>query len=264
MAVFALTSIAGSPGVTTTAVAWAYLASTPTLLVEADPVGGSAVLAGVMRGEHPHDVSVLDLAGQPVEGYSYYVHERSLLLPETRDRRVLPGIAAPAQAKVLRGMWADLAASLEGLSAETGITVLIDCGRFGHPETPYPLLERADAVLALTHASLPGINATHLGLDALRHLVSSTGTQRRLGVVTLSGGKDSLRPYGGKEVAAVTSPTEVIASLDYDPRRAAVYSGGVAPARGHDFSGYVRSVKSLTSAADKLVAAAREITGVSA
>lgn len=261
MAVYALTSIAGSPGVTTTAVAWAYLASTPTLLVEADPVGGSAILAGVMRGEQPHDVSVIDLAGQPVQGYAYYVHERAVMLPDTRDRLVLPGVAAPAQAKVLRGMWADLAVSLQSLSAETGMTVLVDCGRFGHPETPYPVLERADAVLALTHASLPGINATYLGLEALREVVASTGTQRRLGVVTLEGGKDSLRPYSTKEVAAITAPTEVIASLEHDPRRAAVYSGGVAPTRGHDFSGYVRSVKSLITAADKLVGTAHEITG---
>ena len=68
MSVYALTSISGSPGVTTTAVAWAYLSPTPTLIVEADPTGGSPILAGVMRGEQPPDVSIIDLVGQPVDG----------------------------------------------------------------------------------------------------------------------------------------------------------------------------------------------------
>lgn len=261
MSVYALTSINGSPGVTTTAIAWAYLASTPTLVVEADPLGGSAILAGVMRGEHAHDVSIIDLVGQPVDGYAYYAHERSLLLPSTTDRRVLPGIAAPEQAKALASTWGPLGASLQQLSRETGSTVLIDCGRFGHPHTPYPLIERADAVLVFTHASLPGINAAHLGLENLRKVVGSSGTQRRMGVVTLGGGKDALRPYSTREVAHATAPTEVIASLDYEPRRAAVYSGGVHPTRGHDFSGYVRSVKALISAGDRLVGTAHEITG---
>ncbi|MDN5746026.1 MAG: hypothetical protein L0H31_12995, partial [Nocardioidaceae bacterium] len=127
--------------------------------------------------------------------------------------------------------------------------------------TPYPLIERADAVLVFTHASLPGINAAHLGLENLRKVVGSSGTQRRMGVVTLGGGKDALRPYSTREVAHATAPTEVIASLDYEPRRAAVYSGGVHPTRGHDFSGYVRSVKALISAGDRLVGTAHEITG---
>lgn len=261
MSVYALTSISGSPGVTTTAVAWAYLSPTPTLIVEADPTGGSPILAGVMRGEQPHDVSIIDLVGQPVDGYAYYVNERSLPLPGATDRRVLPGIAAPEQAKALSSTWAQLGTSLEQLSRETGMTVLIDCGRVGHVHTPYPLIERADAVLAFTHASLPALNATHLGLEALRKITSSTGTQRRLGVVALSGGKDSLRPYSSNEVAGVTAPTEVIASLDFEPRRAAVYSGGVHPTRGHDFSGYVRSVKALITAGDRLVGAVRNVTG---
>lgn len=261
MSVYALTSINGSPGVTTTAVAWAYLSSTPTLIIEADPTGGSPILAGLMRGEHPHNVSIIDLVGQPTDGYAYYVHERSLPLPSTNDRRVLPGIAAPEQAKALTSMWGPLGTSLQQLSHETGITVLIDCGRTGHPNTPYALMERADALLVLTHASLPGINATHLGLEPLRQLAAATGTQRRLGVVTLGGGKDGLRPYSAKEVAAATTPTEVIAEIDHDPRRAAVYSGGAQPARGHDFSPYVRSIKTLINAGDKLIGTVHESTG---
>ena len=49
MALIVLTSAAGSPGVTTTAVGLALTWPRPVLLVEADPTGGSAVLAGYFR-----------------------------------------------------------------------------------------------------------------------------------------------------------------------------------------------------------------------
>ena len=56
MAVIALTSASGSPGVTTTAVALAFLWPRPVVLVEADPTGGSAILAGYFRGTREYDV----------------------------------------------------------------------------------------------------------------------------------------------------------------------------------------------------------------
>ena len=50
MAVIALASASGSPGVTTTALGLAMLWPRPVLLVEADPTGGSGLLAGYFRG----------------------------------------------------------------------------------------------------------------------------------------------------------------------------------------------------------------------
>ena len=47
MAIVCLTSASGSPGVTTTAVGIAFCWPRPALLVEADPTGGSGVLAGI-------------------------------------------------------------------------------------------------------------------------------------------------------------------------------------------------------------------------
>ena len=46
MAVVCLTSASGSPGVTATAVGLAFCWPRPVLLVEADPTGGSGILAG--------------------------------------------------------------------------------------------------------------------------------------------------------------------------------------------------------------------------
>ena len=52
MAVVALASASGSPGVTTTALGLALLWPRPVLLVEADPTGGSR-LAGRLLPWHP-------------------------------------------------------------------------------------------------------------------------------------------------------------------------------------------------------------------
>src|SRR5690349_21501210 len=62
MAVIALTSASGSPGVTTTAVGLSLLWPRPVLLVEADPTGGSGILAGYFRGSHEYDAGLVELA----------------------------------------------------------------------------------------------------------------------------------------------------------------------------------------------------------
>ena len=62
MALIVLTSASGSPGVTTTALALALTWRRPALLVEADPTGGSAVLAGYFRGRAAPTDSLIDLA----------------------------------------------------------------------------------------------------------------------------------------------------------------------------------------------------------
>lgn len=60
MAIITLTSASGSPGVTTTALGLALVWPRPVVLVEADPTGGSALLAGYWRGQLDH-VGLLDL-----------------------------------------------------------------------------------------------------------------------------------------------------------------------------------------------------------
>jgi len=54
MAVLALTSAKGAPGVSTAALAMTLLWPRPALLLEADPTGGSSVLAGYLRGTVDH------------------------------------------------------------------------------------------------------------------------------------------------------------------------------------------------------------------
>ena len=62
MAVIALTSASGSPGVTTTAFGMALLWPRPVLLLEADPTGGSGLLAGYFRGTREYVGGLIELA----------------------------------------------------------------------------------------------------------------------------------------------------------------------------------------------------------
>ena len=68
MAVIALASAAGSPGVTTSALGLALTWPRPVLLIEADPTGGSAMLAGFFRGTTAHTAGLIDLAWAHREG----------------------------------------------------------------------------------------------------------------------------------------------------------------------------------------------------
>ena len=56
MTLTVLTSASGSPGVSTSALGMSLAWSKPVLLVEADPTGGSAILAGWFHGRPPHDL----------------------------------------------------------------------------------------------------------------------------------------------------------------------------------------------------------------
>ena len=67
MAVIALTSASGSPGVTTTAVGLALLWPRPVILVDADPTGGPGILAGYFRGTREYEAGLIELALSPAD-----------------------------------------------------------------------------------------------------------------------------------------------------------------------------------------------------
>ena len=115
MAVIALTSASGSPGVTTTAVALAFLWPRPVVLVEADPTGGSAILAGYFRGTRGYDVGIVELALSALSP-SDALREAIGLIPDTHVS-LLAGTRSRTQAAALRDVWTPLAETLGQLKA---------------------------------------------------------------------------------------------------------------------------------------------------
>lgn len=220
MALVGLTSLSGSPGVTTTAVAWATCSQTPTLLVEADLTGGSPILAGRFRSTVPHERSLLALATYDVESSTLDVlREQALDLPgAVADSKVVPGLAEQSQATALTGLWPDLGVALQDLSSQQGIDVLVDLGRLS-PATPWSLVGHLEQLLVMGQATLPGLITLHNNLPTLTGRL----TQTALGVVLVTPDREG---FGVKEAAQVLTPVPVLTALPYLPRPAAAYSLG--------------------------------------
>lgn len=127
MAIICLASAAGSPGVTTTAVGLAFCWPRPVLLVEADPTGGSGILAGFLKGTTPYDVGLVELALSPLDTADAL---RDVVRPLSPSVGLLAGTRTHTQATALRDVWSPLAVALQDLDA-SGQDVIVDAGRLG-------------------------------------------------------------------------------------------------------------------------------------
>lgn len=223
MGIFALTSAAGSPGATTTALGMALHWPQEVLLIEADPIGGSAILAGHFRGEVAHP----DTAMQLWEGSRQGQMERMLRevpLKLTERASFVPGPAGAAQAMGLRDLWPALAPQLHRLS-EMGVDVIIDLGRWGHAAFALPLALCADEVVLVLRADLVSAAA-----------VAAMNLPDGMPVSALVVGPG--RPYGAKTVEQVVKIP--VRAIPWAPEEAAVLSHGAAPRK--------RSSKKLSAA----------------
>jgi hypothetical protein len=245
MAVICLTSAAGSPGVTTTALGLAFCWPRPVLLVEADPTGGSGILAGFLKGTTPYDVGLLELALSPL---SVADALRDVVRPLSPSISLVAGLRTHAQAPALRDLWQPLAAALDDLETN-GQDVIVDAGRLGLLGSPQPLLENADLTLIVTRATLPAISAARSWAEAVRQ--PGTGW-RHPGLVLVGEG----RPYRDAEVAKVLG-IPVMADLPDDPEAAAVYHRGAAPARHLETGPYVRSLQAAAQSIRAQIARSR-------
>ncbi len=268
MAVLALTSAKGAPGVSTTALAMTLLWPRAALLAECDPAGGSSVLAGYLRGTVEHSRGLLPLAlAQRHQSLEQALWPQTVPLtgdPHAAsaaagagDRWVLPGLSDAAQAPSTAALWGPLGSLLASLE-RAGTDVVVDAGRLGTAHAPTGLLRQADLVLLVMGTSLPAVVAARARLSLLREDLSVPGTAGRdgclssLGLLLVGEG----RPYSAKEIAAACG-VPVVASLAWDPASAEVLAAGAAPGRRFDSSPLVRSTRAAISASSKLIAQRR-------
>ena len=242
MVFIALASAAGSPGVTTTAVGLALTSDRPTLLVEADPTGGSAVLAGFFRGTCEHAGGLLDLVWAHREGRLVDQLPASTMRFPDSTATLLPGVRSHAQARNAAPIWEPLAAALRELRA-TGQDVVVDAGRLGLAGSPEPLLHAADVALLVVRSDLVAVSAARSWVPALRDGFDRMGAADRLGLLLVGPG----RPYAAREVAAVLG-VPVVASLAWSDQGAAVFSRGARPPRRFPSSAYVQSLRTAWTA----------------
>lgn len=248
MGVYALTSIAGAPGVTTTAVAWAMTSGRPTVVIEADLTGGSPILAGVFRSEKPHTTSLLALSTRPAgTTLLEQLWDQAIGFPGGRERYLVPGIAEATQASALTPLWEPLGAAAQELSQESGVDVIIDAGRLHRASALTPLLAAADTVLVCTWSHLVGLHTAVTGLDQLRRRLGDI-TADRVGIVAVTSATQS---FSHSAVAKVMAPSPVLAQLPWAPAAAGHYFLGAPAPRKGERRKYTRAIAALAAAAEQ-------------
>lgn len=209
----------GSPGVTATALGLALHWPRPVVLVDADPAGGSALLAGFFRGQ-------LDQPGL----VDLVIAHRSDLLAEAVPRLLFPlegsrasvlfGARSVDQASGVAALWQPLLEVLRDLDP-AGTDVIVDAGRLGWTGWPRALVDGADVVLLTVGSGLPSLAAARSWAATLAGDESPVHTSQLLIV-------GEGRPYSAKEVAR-TLGMPVLGAVDWSPALAAVYSHGEQP-----------------------------------
>lgn len=246
MAVIALASATGAPGVTTTATGLAAFWPQPCLLLEADLSGGS-LIAGWYAGSLKRDKSLSQVAISKARNPRAPLPLTDNLIAlsaETPDKQVLLGLTTGAQAIAMEPYWADLARDLAEFSAE-GTDVIIDLGRLRLPRDDRErLLRQVDLLLLVTSTDLPMAAAT---IDVAGHLKQTLGSSGRLtplGLLTI-GPARRMRIKTLQERAGIPH----LERLPADPVRAEPITYGSQKPRRYETSQYVTA---LTKAAKDL------------
>ncbi|GAB3818839.1 ParA family protein [Micromonospora zhanjiangensis] len=223
MAVIALVSAKGSPGVTTAALACTLSWHHRVVLAECDPAGGS-VLAGYLGGvlDGPRGIGELAV-GELRDGNletAFWSQLVDLDAPR-RERLLLPGVVDPVQAGSVSPLWQRFADFFAGLGrGRPAYDVIVDCGRLHVVGPPWPLLRAADVVLVVTAAHLPDLSSARATVRAIeRDFTEHRVPPGSLRLLLVGDG------HGRGEVSkALRLP--VIAHLPHDPRTAEVLSHG--------------------------------------
>ena len=224
MAVIALVSAKGSPGVTTTALAFTLSWSRRTILAECDPAGGS-VMDGYLQAQLDGNRGLLPLAVAELRNdrmaAEFWTQLVDLDAPK-RERLLLPGLTDAAQAGSLIPIWDRFALHFAQLEyANPSYDVIADCGRLAVGGPPWPLLCAADAVLLVIRPTLPSISAALPAAEVLRRqLTETTASTSSLALLVVGSG-----PYRPDEIARQLK-APVLTAMPYDPKTAAVLSGG--------------------------------------
>ncbi|MBB5829586.1 ParA family protein [Micromonospora carbonacea] len=223
MAIIALVSAKGSPGVTASALACALTWHRRLILAECDPAGGS-ILAGYLGGALDGPRGIGELAvGELRDGSletAFWSQLVDLDAPR-RERLLLPGVVDPAQAGSVAPLWqrfTDFFLDLE--RGDPPYDVLVDCGRLQVAGPPWPVLRAAAVVLLVTRARLPDLSAT----QAMVRAIERDFTEHRVPPGTLR-----LLPVGdghGRGEISKALRLPVIARLPDDPRTAEVLTLG--------------------------------------
>lgn len=254
MATIFLCSVAGSPGVTTTAVGLAEVWPRPVIVVEADTSKPSSIIPGYMEGQLDNSRGLMQLAVQSQRqglGNEALWDQLVPLAPDLEKadpasrKYLLSAIPNVSAARNMTGLWSDLAVLLSQQS-ESGVDVIIDAGRYTPEDARTPLLQMAETALVLTRPVLPDLAALVDPLAGMRDILSRVGHQDYLGLVLM---KSTTGNFSSGDIEKSLN-TPAIGKIGWDPANAAVYSQGAARPRTFKKSEVLSGFRALAAAVD--------------
>lgn len=252
MALIVLASASGSPGVTTTALGLALSWPRPVVLVDADPVGGSSMLAGYFRGDVAHTDAMVTLVMAHRDGRLGQALADVLMPIPGSQAWLLPGPRSHAQAGSLTELWGPLTFALRALE-RTGQDVIADVGQLGMAWSPAPLIGLADLALLVCRSDLPALAAARQWATSWSAAADDgTGASRAACLVVGEG-----RPYSAGEIARVLQ-IPVLERVAWDERSAAVISRGDRAPKTMAGRALGRSLSAVAAAIDASIAADRQ------
>jgi hypothetical protein len=222
MALISVMSAKGAPGATTTSMLLANLWPAPSILVDADPLGGDVALR--LPGEHgPLDpnqglMSLLPAARRGLEPQTVVAHAQTAL----GGQQVLAGLPGPEQAVAAAPLWASLA---QAFARVPGVDVFADVGQVSSRSSHLAMLESAAALLCVYRPTAWSAIHTRRRLESLEEHLRDR--QVRVGIACVA------TPADANDVAAAAQ--SITAGLswvsDYgvvadDPATAVIYQGG--------------------------------------
>jgi hypothetical protein len=219
MALVALASAKGSPGVTTASLVLGALWPRQVLLAECDPAGSDVAIRMTAAGGAPlnSDRGLVSLAAAGRKGLGDEVilaHSQQL----DGGLDVMIGVRSPEQIGGMGGLWQPLGISLNQMHSAD---VLADCGRIGPASPQLPVVQAARLVVLVCTAT--GSSVAHLR-ERLSSLVHHVDAQ--LGVVVVA---DPKRRDGVKQVWSVLDAMSVPVRhrwhLAFDTAGAAFFDG---------------------------------------
>jgi hypothetical protein len=251
MALVALASAKGSPGVTTAGLVLGALWPRQVLLAECDPSGSDVAIRMTAPGGTPlnSDRGLVSLAAASRKGLGdEVVLAHSQQLDGGLD--VLLGVRSPEQVGGMGGLWHPLGITFNQMQHGD---VLADCGRISATSPQLPVIQSARLIVMVCSAT--GSSVAHLR-ERMASLVHHVDAQ--LGVIVVADPKqrDAVKQVW-TVLDAMEAPVRHRWHLAFDPVGAAFFEG-----RGHgrlEKTQLIRSATDITAEMASLVAAQHDL-----
>lgn len=222
MTLICVASAKGAPGTTTTTLLLSNLWPAPSLVVDADPLGGDIALRipGEQAPMNPSTglMSLLPSARRGLEPHTVLQHAQQAI----GGQPVIAGLPGPEQAVAVAPLWNGLA---HAFARVPGYDVFADIGQVHSRSSHLAMLEGSAAVLFVYRPTATSALHTRQRLEGLENVFRDRGIE--VGIVCVANTQQS----GDARTAAGSirdgqSWVHDYGVIAHDPQTAVIYEGG--------------------------------------